>query len=182
MANTNALVGFRPVGSMSGSWEAHVRHEPVDSSNATAIFPGDVIIREADGNVAPAPAGSTQILGVCVGIVPDKDNLSRKHLPASTAGTVLVCEDPYVILEVQEDAIGGALALTAIGTNADHVAGAGSTVTGISGHTLDSSDIVTTSQGFRIIGLVNRPDNEVGTYAKWLVMINEHAYKTTTGV
>jgi hypothetical protein len=167
---------------MSGCWEAHVRHEPVDSSNGTAIFPGDIIMREADGNVAPATAGNTQIIGVCVGIVPDKDNLSRKYLPASTAGTVLVCEDPNVILEVQEDGVGGTLTSAAIGTNADHVAGAGSTTTGISAHTLDSSSIVDTTAGFRIIGLVNRPDNEAGSYAKWLVMINEHSYKTTTGV
>lgn len=182
MANSNSLVGFKPVGSMGGCYEGYVRAEPVDSSNATAIFPGDLIIREADGNVAPAAAGDTQIIGVCVGIVPDKDNLIRKYLAATTAGTIFVNEDPNVILEVQEDAVGGALALTAIGTNTDHVAGAGSTTAGTSGHTLDSSGIGSVTAGLRIIGLVNRPDNEVGTYAKWLVMINEHAYKTTTGV
>ena len=67
MANVDRPSGFRPVGSFSGgSWNGAVRTYPVDASNATAIFPGDAITLEADGNVTPAAAGGV-ILGAVAG-------------------------------------------------------------------------------------------------------------------
>lgn len=183
MANTNFARGATPVGTLTGAdWNSSVRHFNVDASNGTAVFVGDFIMMESDGNVAPATAGSTQIVGVMVGRVPTYADLTKNYLPASTAGVVLVCTDPNAIYEIQEDSVGGAMAATQVGENADHIAGAGSTTTGRSAHQIDSSTQTAAAAGLRLLGIVDRPDNEAGNYAKWLVTINEHAFKTTSGV
>jgi hypothetical protein len=109
------------------------------------------------------------------------DNPALNYCPALTAMYALVVDDPNVIFEIQEDSAGGAIAVTAVGNNADVVATVGDTTTGLSKMSLDSSDVVTTSQQLRILRLVDRPDNVLGLYAKWLVLINEHIYRTTVG-
>ena len=186
MANVDRPNGFKPVGTVSGSpWQGAVRTYPVDASNATAIFNGDAVTLETDGNVTPAAAGGV-ILGVVVGIEVDRSVAATEHpgyLPATTAGNVRVCIAPDAIYEVQEDSVGGALDAGAVGSNIDHVAGAGSTTTGNSAHELDSSSLTAAgSAGFRIVGLVDRVDNEIGTNAKWLVRVHESHFAATNGI
>jgi len=183
MANVDRPNGAMPIRNLDGSpYNGQYREYPVDSSNSTAVFVGDFIMRQADGNVAPATAGSTQIIGVCVGVAPDPTNLERRYLPASTAGTVYVADAPDLIFEIQEDSVGSNLAATDIGANADFTAGTGSTTTGQSAHELDSSTVTTGTANLRILRLMNQEDNAVGANARWEVLINEHAYKTTSGV
>lgn len=191
MANVDRPRGAIPVGTLNGSpWQGSVREYPVDSSNATAIFQGDFITLEDDGNVAPAAAGGV-LLGVCVGIRPSLSVTQTIHpgyLPASTAGYVLVCTAPEAIYEIQEDSVGGAMVATNVGSMGDIVAGTGSTTTGVSAHELDSSDVIAkdasaASAQLQVLALVDRVDNEIGTNAKWHVVINEHAFNPrTTGL
>lgn len=183
MANADRPSGARPVGTLDGSpYNAAVRSYSVDSSNATAIFRGDFITLEDDGNVAPAAAGGL-ILGVCVGIKPDRATAATEHpgyLPASTAGTIFVEVGRDVVYEIQDDGVGGTPVATLVGSNADIVAGSGSTTTGISAHELDLSDLIAkdasaASAQLRVIDYVRREDNDVTAInAKWLVIINEH--------
>lgn len=184
MANADRPSGMRPVSTLSGGpWQGHVRSYPVDSSNATAIFRGDPIKLEDDGNVAPATAGDL-LLGVCVGVKVDRTVAATEHpgyLPASTAGTVMVCVGPDVIYEIQEDSVGGAMVATNVGSNGDIAVTAGSTTTGNSKVELDSSDVIAkdasaASAQLLVLGLVDRPDNAIGTEAKWLVRINESVF------
>jgi hypothetical protein len=116
---------------------------------------------------------------VVVGIANDpavpasNDMLEAGYRAASTEGYVLVCDDPDVLYEIQEDSDTSTLAKTSIGLNADLIAAAGSTYTRRSGFMLDSSTAATTATlQLRIIELAQRPDNEIGTNAKWLVAIN----------
>lgn len=189
MANTDRPNGFRPVGTLAGApWNANVFAYNVDSSNATAVFKGDAITLEADGNVTPAAAGGI-VLGVCVGVKPNPAVAATMHpgyLPASTAGVVYVSVGRDTLYEIQEDGDSSQLALTSVGANVDHIAGSGSTTTGISAHELDSSTLTSAgSAGFRIVGFIDRADNEVGsTGARWLVMLNhgESHWGTTNGI
>jgi len=88
-----------------------------------------------------------------------------------------------VIFEIQEDNDSGDLAATEVGGNADIAVTAGNTASGISGMELDSDGVSTTAVAqLRIMGVVNREDNELGDYCKWLVKINEHELRSTTGV
>lgn len=188
MANVDAPRGLIPVASQGAAISFAVEEMTVDASNATAIFRGDLVKLEDDGNAAPAAAGNSAY-GVCVGVVVNPAVAATIHpgyLPATTAGTILVIPAAADILyEIQEDSDGGSLALTAVGSNVDIVAGAGSTVTGLSAHEIDSSSSTDGAPGsaqLRIVGLVQKVDNEVGTNARWLVRIVENQLTDATGL
>ena len=193
MANSNAPFGLRPVAYMSGApYNGAARVYAVPANNATALYLGDpvnIIQNSADANGVPnvviAQAGAThQVLGTFAGIANNAGSLvipllqsQTPYLAASQQAYVYVTDDPFLLYEIQEDSVGGAMVAGAGGGNAELVAGTGSTVTGQSGWMLDSS---TLSQGgtdstfqLRIIQALQQTDNAIGLYAKWLVKINQ---------
>jgi hypothetical protein len=91
---------------------------------------------------------------------------------------IIACEvldDPSQLFLVQAD---GAIAQANIGKNADPTASTtGSVTTGVSNGSLSSASINTT-QGltFKIVGLYESPDNELGNYAVVVVKLNQHQY------
>lgn len=186
MANSDNARGLTPVRHGDGSpYTGAANVYSIPASDSTAVYIGDAVksagSADADGvpTVAQAAAGDT-IRGVVVGVVPDTAN-SLIYRAASTLRKVLVADAPDLVFEIQEDSDGGALAAADVGNNADVVVGTGSTVTGRSAMEIDSSTKNTTSAQLRILRLVPRADNEIGTNAKWEVMINEHELKSTTG-
>lgn len=198
MANIDRPNGAIPVGTMSGSsFTETLRLYEVDAS-AASIFPGDFVIMEADGKVAPAAAGSTELLGVCVGVLPwmpnkvsgvsghnvstGNVNLMLKYHATGAAGMVLVAVGPDVLYEIQEDGDTSDLAVTSIGANVDILATAGSTTTGLSQTEIDSSSLTTATAQLRIVQMVDRPDNELGDWARWIVRINENHFTKLAGV
>jgi hypothetical protein len=114
------------------------------------------------------------VTGVVVGFRPSATVISNGYRAASTAEYVLVADDPDLLFEVQEDAVGGALAAVDVGLNADLVSGTGSTTTHRSGWQLDTSTKATTSTlQCRVAGFVQRPDNVIGANAKVYVRLNK---------
>lgn len=191
MANSNAPRGLVPVRHRSGApYNGAANLYFVPASDGTALFVGDPVIiggsADADGiptAIRATAAGGAYISGVVVGFVPDPTNLELKNRTASTARYVYVCDDPDVIFEIQEDAVGGALAATNVGQNIDLVSGTGSTVTGYSGFQADSSTAATTNTlQLRIVRFAQRPDNEISANAKVEVAINLHQSRNLTGV
>jgi hypothetical protein len=188
---------------MSGSpWSGYVRAYEVDAA-ASDIFVGDLVIMEADGKVAPATAGDGHIVGVCVGALnhlPSKNSGVSDHFMASSsptlqpsyssgAGQILVAVGTDIIYEAQEDGDTDPLAIIDIGSNVDMIAThSGSTTTGRSGQEIDSDSHVTTSAQLKLVGFVDRPDNEQGDVgvlasgdnARWLVRINESHFFTVS--
>lgn len=181
MANADRPRGATAVRHLNGGTQIPINPYSVDASNGTAIFLGDFVAAEADGNIAPAAAAGV-ILGVAVGVADGYDNLSARYLAASTAGTVYVVDDPDMIFELQEDDGGTALTAAARGANVEIVAGAGSTTTSKSAHELDQDSVTAATAQLRLLRLVPRSNNDYGDNADWEVMINEHAYKTAAGV
>ena len=191
MANRDNPMGFEPVMMLDGS-QIPVMDFPVDASNATAIFQGDLVKAEADGNVAPAAANDGDpVLGVVVAVKDSDGNsaghpngtLSTKYLPATTAGIVTVALAlPNAVFRVQSDS-GTNVAETARFASANHAAGAGDTTTARSKHELDSSDIGTGAQ-LKIIDKVDEPGNAWGDeHVDLLVVIAEsYWYDSTAGV
>ena len=187
MANVDRVNGLRPVKHLNGApFNGMVNRYYVPATDSTAIFVGDAVksggSADARGvpDVAQAAAGDT-IRGIVVGIEPVTDE-SLNFRAASTEAYVLVADAPDLVFEIQEDSVGAALAVTNVGQNADLIVAAGDTTVGKSGMELDSSTAVGTTAQLRILGLVQREDNEIGDNAKWLVMINEHELKSTVGV
>ena len=187
MANTDAPFGLRPVKHLDGSpYNGAYNRYYVPTSETNNIFIGDPVGvgGSADADGVPdvtRSAVNTAILGVVVGIEPVNSE-SALYRAASAEAYVYVADAPDLVFEIQEDSTGGAIAATSVGLNADIAITAGSTAAARSNIELDSSDVKTGTAQLRILGLAQRADNSIGTNANWLVMINEHALKTTTGV
>lgn len=200
MANTDNAHGLIPIKHRLGApLNAVVNPYYVPASYGTAMFIGDPVVKTGTSNTATEAVGSEDYLagmlpevnvataggvisGVCVGKRNDVSDLETIHNPASTEAIVMVCDDPNVVFRIKEDSVGGALAATSVGLNADLILTvAGDAITGISGCELDSSTAATTAAlNLKILRLSDVHDaganarNAIGADAKWDVIINEH--------
>ena len=192
MANSDTPFGFKPVRKIGAQPNSGgVNRYYIGTGDSNNIFIGDPVDDSGTGDtkgvpgVVRATAGSGgYVRGVVVGIENNtSDNLSRTYRPLSTAAYVLVADDPDAEFEVQEDSVGNALDETVMGSNIDFIIGSGNTTTGISATEIDSSSADTTNTlQCRVLGLVQREDNAIGTNAKWLVRFNLHRARYTTGL
>ena len=191
--------GLTPIRYKSGApYNGAANLYSVAAGETNNIFIGDPVIISGTGDAAGVPgvaraAAGERMTGVVVGFAP-KDNvaagsttaINRGYRAASEADYLLVADDYNLLFAVEEDAVGGALATTDIGNNADLAAGTGSVYTKRSGYMLDSSTKATTSAQVRIVGFDQTIGNTIGgTGPVWLVSIVE-ATETpaagTTGV
>lgn len=188
MPNADRPFGLRPVRHRSGApYNGAYNEYAIPAADGSATFVGDPVTLNSAGGVTGSDgvfrayvdqaATGDVITGVVVGFAPDPTNLELKHRTASTLRTVYVADDPNLIFEIQEVSGGTALAAADCGLNANFVVGSGSTVTGLSGVELNNAtEVPTNTLDLHIVGLVNKPDNEIGEHAKWLVTINRHQF------
>jgi len=190
MANRDAAFGLKPIRHLNGTpWNGVTQRCLVEDSDTTAVFIGDpVIVTGTAGSddtsglpvVTVATAGDTnRIYGVVVSVEPNPDNLTYKHIPASTGGYVNVCNDPDVIFIVQDDAQ-ATLDGGSISANAVLAAGSGgSTVTGKSSWELDASDApaADASNQVLILDIYKAPNNALGDNCIWEVLISNHVLR-----
>jgi hypothetical protein len=186
---------LKPVKHLTGApWNGKVNVYYVPATDATALFKGDAVKSAGSADATGKFPTVTQVVagdavrGIVVGfgdnpyVMTHPDAPNRDYRPASTAMYVFVVDDPSVIFEVQEDSVGGALAAVDVGSSADIVVAAGSTATGRSAMELDSSTKVILAATCKVLRVVDREDNELGTNAKWEVLIAEHEMNLATGV
>jgi hypothetical protein len=135
--------------------------------------------------VTRATAGTAGgIVGVVVGWEPDPDNLGAVYHAGSATKAVYLCCDPNVIFECQDNGAGTVITAADVGLNYDFAVTAGSTSTGVSNMEVDSgtAGATTAATPLQLIGIVDRPGNEVGVAnQKLLVRINMHAYGSAAG-
>ena len=203
-ANTNAPRGFEPLELVTGKYRAHFYR--ITNNYGTALYQNDPVAMVTAGTIERATAGSSGvILGTVVGfykqdgakttrpenLVPLESTTGQNYL-AATLGTTydywaLVADDIDQIFLVQEDSDTTPLQYTHVAANCDHVAGTGSTVTGLSGAMLDSSSANSTAtlqwrliQPAWIWDIVANQWNTVydgstlSNYTKWVVRCNMH--------
>lgn len=180
--------GFHP--RRSGTIPSPRRYE-VASGYATALFPGDVVTLLTDGTIAASTAGDAALILGVISHVSYQGTLGRvygPYIPASTTYTpttrgsiqasyAYVWDDPdieYVAcLASHANTNTAAKIYAALGSNMDLVAGAGSTVYGRSGFTLDGNPIAGTAQ-FRIVEILRDPANDLtSANARVVCQINE---------
>lgn len=205
MANISKINGFRAVKHVTGSpYNGQANIYATAAADGAAIFVGDPVKITSDANaqgiqiVTKATAGAA-VLGVCVGVVNAKlDPVvggmtsgsialdTPQYRVASTAQYILVCDADDVIYEVE--AVTGsnsayAFAVADVGLNADLATVGGSTTTGASAAALDmATKAATATLQFKIMGVVQRPDNEItGNNTKVLVKINNAQLSAGTG-
>jgi hypothetical protein len=184
MPNLNAPRGLTPVKHLNGSpYNSQHVLAYIPSSDATATFVGDVVQHGGSSGAAgftingldlegipqvTKPTGTvaaaTNLFGVVVGFLPDPASLTTVHRLASTNRVALVCTDPTVVYEIQEDATGNVLAAADIGLKASFNAGTGTASTGRSTATINNASKATTSTlPLRVLNLVKRADNAFNT-------------------
>lgn len=165
--------GFRPSRYIAGGpWNGSLMRCVGVAGYGSAIYPGDLVALVTGGGdeaggadpntgailptVELAAAGA-RILGAVVGIEPDRGDLSSRYRAASTERQLMVAvAQPGLVFEAQADA---AIALTSIGNNFDHNAGAGTAALARSGHDIDVATAATTTAGVTLVGVRNDPAN-----------------------
>jgi len=175
MANTSIVNGIRPVYNEDGSpWAGTLREYSVPASDATALYVGDPVIIAGDADatgIATATRASVggRITGTIVGFRPSATFVANGYRAASTAEYAIVATGTGVIYEVQAN---GTLNAADVGLNADIVIAAGNKLTG-SGVQLDVATKGTgATLALRILGFVQRADNDLTANSKVLVRIN----------
>lgn len=184
MSNPDVAAGLIPRFHADGTpWNGALRKCYVHASDATRIGIGDPVKLDTTAaqkdpsgkcpTVIRAASGS-EFYGVVVAVELETAD-SLIYRAASTQRYVFVTVDPDLIYEIQEDSDTSNMTYQAPGWNAELVAGDCNTTTGISTYELDStSAAVTQAHDMKVIGLVDRADNALGTNAKWLVQFNHH--------
>ena len=189
MANVDRPNGLRPVSTLSGaSWNGQYRKFYTD----TNAFLGDIMIQDAtavnsgdgtyQGCTRATSATATLAVGVVVGWEVDPAALDRKYHAGSAVYAVYLCVDPNVIYECQDN--GTAVPILDVGLNFDLDVTAGSTTTGVSNMELEggTAGAVTAATPLKLIGIVDRPDNEpAAVNAKLLVTLNTHVFNADVG-
>lgn len=201
MPNVNKATGLSPVKYLGGAdWDGKANMYYIAPADVNAFYIGDLVdlnnvadpARGIQG-ITLATAGNPAV-GVIVGIGTNPeggpyinpDNLDRIWRPAGAqaqAYYALVCDDPNVIYEAQEDGVGGTLTNAQASKNVNIIYAAPAAGVRISATQIDSStQAVTATLNLKLLGLVRRYEgngslNTFGAYAKWLCLINNHRYR-----
>lgn len=197
MANTNKPMGFVPRQYLNGApWNGQAREYSIAANYDTNLYIGDPVISSssADANGIPGIAIGAEtgaLRGVIVGLgrypglIANPSNLDITYRPASDPNVwyALVADDPNLLFELQEESNGQALAAADVGLNTIGCSGSGNGF--VSGWQVSSyggaTPGTTATLQLRLMGLVQRPGNSYGAYAKWLVQINVHELGHGTG-
>jgi len=173
MSSTSAPFGLRPAFFPTGLERAQALANGITSGYSSNILKGQPVVYGTTANsgtlgtIIPATTSGT-VTGAFAG-VEWTDTTGRRRVsnywPASTSGTAIVAyfyNDQQIIYEIQAD---GSMAQTSLGNeyNINNVT-AGSTVTGLSQCTLNSSSAAGNGgqAQLRVVDLAPYPDNAWG--------------------
>lgn len=157
MANPNAPFGFQPLKTEGKENRVTVYQK----GTSAALYPGDVVKLGSDGKVVVAAAGDAMI-----GVAAD--------YAATATATIGVYDDPEAKYMVQCD---GDFQLADVGQNANITATAADTSLLRSKHDIDIASFGTQAEKqFKLLGLVSRGENAVGSYAIVKVKPNHHFF------
>lgn len=179
MANADAAFGLRPVGNLDGSpYNGGTIRCVIPAGDGTATFIGDPVKLNGDATTAGDGSGTypqviqatadAEIFGVVTGFEAagggTSPNLDNQYRAASTLRycQVVPALDNLFAIQADEDIVTGDIGNSADFVNSLNVITAGSTVTGLSGAELDSSD-VGTGANMLILGVYNAPDNDLAS-------------------
>jgi hypothetical protein len=196
MANTAAYNGFQQY-SGTGSAPTYEQVPVQIAYNASAIFYGDPVNPDANGNVVvgvtTSASGNTQIAGVFVGCqylsVSQKRTVWSNYWPGSdvASGNVVtgyIINDPNAkfIAQFGNVSVDQGYVNAVVGFNI----GTGNTANGISGAYLATLGTTDTTFPFRVISLVTTPPGvngtEAGAYQRAIVAFNFVSTKALPGV
>jgi len=187
MANVDSPFGLKPLEYLNGApWNGQARKYAIASTYNVALFIGDPVVlagsADASGKYATVEKATLADGNLCCGAIvafePDPTAPERIYHAAATTQYCYVADDPNIIFEIQMDSASD-LAITDVGCNGIMIeTHSGSTITGLSGIEADESDFANAdpSNMLLLLGLVDRPDNELATHCKVKVLISAHQF------
>ena len=179
MANVDRQFGLRPVQHLDGApYNGAIRLVYIPDTVSEDMFIGSPVKSTGDGDARGNPAvelgtPGDALYGVVVSFRVDGTDLEVQYRKGATEKYARVVEAPDGIFEVQAS---GDIQPSNIGDLADLTEEDGSEVSGISTVELDTTTLGSGTQ-VRVIGFVDREDNEPGENAKVLVQIVDHELK-----
>ena len=186
--NTSVGFGLRPVGKVGQNRDAQGLSEYSVAASATIIYFNDAVKMVDTGTVAVAAAGNILLGSLNGSFYTDpttKKPTFLNYVPNSAATDIVafVSDDPYERFEIRSNNSSGS-AQTDVGLNADIAYSAGSTANYISRSTLADSTLAAGDGQLRVMGTTNQAgdDDIASANVVWVVNINEHFYKNTTGI
>lgn len=191
MANSDSPRGFQAVNALGQPTTGQTNIYYKAAGDSQILYVGDAVTTTGTAHtdehstpIVEQADSDNPLRGVFVGVVKQNpDTPGVLHSPTLTGEYVLILDDPYQLFMIQEDSDGGALAVEDTGLNIDLLATAGSTVTGLSAMEINSDGSKGTSTAqLRLLRIAPRIGNALGANADWIVMLNEHELKSTTGL
>lgn len=199
MTNAVAPRGFVPTRYRDGSaWDGGMNLYHIPAADTNQYNPGDVVKSSANGDANGIPDvvkitnGTDTARGVicgCLAALPNGTSLvgtnldlTVQNIPATKTRDyyVLVCDDPAVLYELQDDGL-AALTATSCNKNASY------TVTNPTAPQQNSATVLSTASvavtaglSLKIMGLAQLPNNSYGVNAIWTVMLNQHEFQGAT--
>ena len=183
MANVNNPFGARIIRSLFSD-EISSEKYVTASSDATPIYMGDFVSTtgafDSDGNPVCTKANTYDpMVGIVIGFeqqyTASGQNITYRK--ASTTRTVYVCDDPYIVFEMQ---VNGTLTAADARQNANIVLGTPNNAIGKSGTQINLNTLTTQTAQLKILGLSPKVNNELGQYSVVLAMIHEHELQHAT--
>lgn len=201
MANLIGPRGFVPSRYRDGSaWDGQVNMYYIPAADTNQYNPGDAVKSAAGGDANGIPQvvkitnGTDTARGVIFGCLVANPNLPSlvgtnldltvQNIPATKTKDyyVLVCDDPNVLYELQDDGLNpGTTVAAACNKNATYTVTNPTAPQQNSATVLNSGSIATTATlSLKLMGLVQKPNNAYGANATWIVMFNEHEFQGGT--
>jgi len=182
MANVNAPNGFKVVKHATGGLPNRRQRYHIASAYGSNIATNDAVVPTGSGKLIQRPAAATdRLIGIFDGCYYLDPNQSQPQynrlwptgqvLVSGTVADAWVYDDPRLIFEVQ---MSGAFTLAGIGSLADLVDGVANLVTKTSADAVDSTTLDGAGVTVKVLDVVNRPDNAVGSFARVWVEISKH--------
>ena len=186
MANVDSPFGLRPLEYLNGApWNGQARKYYVSSAGSNLFIGDPVVLKGSADTTGKFPtvdkstlAATNYTIGPIVSFEPDPTGLEAIYMASGGSGYVYVADDPNLIFEIQMDSASTLIAAD-IGSNGIMVeTHAGSTITGLSGIEADESSFsgADATEMLLLLGVVDRPDNELGLHCKVKVLISMHMF------
>ena len=189
MANQDSAFGLRAIGKVGQNRDNQGLSEySIKANDTTTIYFQDPVKATADGTIDQGAAGGN-ILGSLNGVFYTDPTTSKptfaNHYSQVNASDIVafVSDDPYERFEIQSNNT-LASAQTDVFMNADIELTAGNAANYVSKAELNDSTLVSTAAQLRVLGVSKDPDNNdlASANVNFIVMINEHDLKVTTGI
>lgn len=180
MANKFNPIGLKPINNIIAcDYNGRVNKYYIPSSDTDDLWIYDGVkltgFSNSDGIPIIAKAASgEELVGSVISIKSVQEKDTYIYRKAGEERIIYVADDPWIEFEAQ---VNGVITTSDIGKQVDIVVAAGNDATGVSATQLDLATLTTNPAQIKILGILEREQNEFGQYTHVRCIIAKHAFK-----